>query len=100
GGPPGRAPDFRVRPDQGVTAAVPRLCLFEAIGVAFLIAEAQGIERRLAQLDLRVSALVEQQGEAALGIETQMVPAIAADEQVRLELAMKQHLLAARAFVP
>ncbi len=29
-----------------------------------------------------------------------MVPAIAADEQVRLELAVEQHLLAARAFVP
>ena len=78
-----------MRHHQRVRAAVARLRLLEPVGVAFLVAEAQGIEGRFGQLNLSVLTLVEQETEAPLGIEAQMMAAVAADEQVRLELAVK-----------
>ncbi len=74
--------------------------LLEPVGIALAIAEAQRIDDRLRQLDAGEFAVVEQHGETALRIEPHVERAGVADIEIGLELAMEEHLAAARAFVP
>src|SRR6185437_4482068 len=95
GGDRGNAADPAMRhPDRIAIAAVLRLRLLEALGIALAVAELERIGDRLRQLDAAVGTLVEQHGEAALGRQAHMVAAGMADEEVGLELAMEQHLAA------
>src|SRR5690242_2792552 len=89
-----------MRHDKRVARAALRLRLAKPFGIAFAIAELEWIDDRLGQLDAGVAAVIEQHGEAPLRIESQMMAAIAANEERRLEIAVKQHLAAARTFVP
>ena len=77
-----------------------RLRLAKPVGITLAVAELEWIDDGLRQLDARVAALIEQHREAPFRIEPEMMSAIAADEEDRLEIAVKQHLAAARAFVP
>src|SRR3546814_5775519 len=72
----------------------------EALRIAFLVAELQRVGRRLGKFDSGMAAPIEQHRQALLGRNPEMVPAMRADMQVRLEIAMKDHLAAVRAFVP
>ena len=95
------AADPPVRDDDRVAAgAERRLPFLQPVGVAFAVAESQRIDDRPRQFDPGKAAVVEQHLEAPLGADAQMMAAIAADVKIGFELAIKQHLLAARAFVP
>ena len=86
--------------DDGVIAIGLRLGLLQAVGVALAVAELERVDRDLRQFDGCVFAVVEQQFQSFLRADAHVVAAVAADELVLLQLAVEQHLLALRAFVP
>ncbi len=74
----------------------------QPVGVALDVAELQGIDGILRKLGTLILAVVEQQLQPPLPADAEMVAAIRmrADAQVRLQLAVEDHLLALRAFLP
>src|SRR5690606_16718244 len=88
------------RHQHSILVAGLALRLLQAIGVALGVAELERVDRNRRQLGQVVLALVEQHAEPALGVETHVVPAVRADVQLLLQLAMEDHLRAARALMP
>ena len=88
--------------DNDRVAARPmgRLRLFQAVAIAPAVAKAQRVDDRLGQFDAREVAIVEQDREAPRGADAQMVAAVAANVEIGVELAVEQHLLAARTLFP
>src|SRR5260221_2741232 len=90
-----------MRDDDGVAAGAGfGVALLQPVDIALAVAELERIDHRLGQLDAVERAVVEQHGEAALRVQPHVEAAGMADEEIGLELAVKQHLAAARAFVP
>ena len=81
-------------------AAESGLALAQPLGIALPIAEAERIGRDLREFELLEHALIEQHLESRLAADSEMMPAMAAHLQIGRQLAMKQHLLATRAFLP
>ena len=76
------------------------LRLLEPLDVALAVAELERIGRRLRQLDPGPAALVEQRLEAELGPDPEVVAAVRADALVRFQVAVEDHVLAARTVAP
>ena len=87
--------DDRVR-----TGAEYRLAFFEPIGVAPPVAEPQRIGDCLGQLDPGEGPIVKGNLQAQLSADPKMMAAVTANIKICLELAIKEHLLAAWAFLP
>ena len=64
------------------------------------VAKVQRVDDGRRKLDACADAVVKQDLQPGRGADPQMMPAMAADMEVGLELAMKQHLIAGRAFLP
>ena len=87
--------------DDGIAAGAECGLTFpETLRVAPAVAELQRVDDRLRQLDPGMDTITEDNLEAQLGADPQVVTAIAADMEIGFELATKQHLLAARALRP
>src|SRR5208282_5647538 len=97
----GKAADLSVGDDDRIAAGAEcRLSFLEPVGVTRAVAEVERVDDRLWQLDPRKGAVIEDELEALLSAYPQVVAAIAADVEIGFELAIKQHLLATRAFRP
>ena len=86
--------------DRVAPRAERRLPFLQPVGVSLAIAEFERVDDGFWQLDPRKGAIVEHDLQPQRCADAQMMTAIAADVKVGIELALKQHLLAARAFVP
>src|SRR3546814_20405504 len=89
-----------MRHHDGLVGTVLGLGLAQAVAVALAVAELQRVERHLRQLDRLELAVVKQQLQAPPRGDAHVEAAVRADPQAVLQLAVENHLAAARALFP
>src|SRR5947207_10988212 len=95
------AADPPLRDRDGVApGAERRLPLTQPLGVALPVAETERVRRYFRCFDLLEHAVVEQDLEARLAADPEMVAAVVTDIEALREVTVEQHLLAGRAFAP
>ena len=94
------AADLAFGHHDGVVAAGLAAGFLDPVGIGLPVLEFQRIRDDLAQFDLTMLPFIEQQGQALVHSDAQVMTAVGTDPLVGRQLAVKNHLTAGRALFP